>query len=99
MDKSSWDTFAFLGRFTMHTGPTPSPQPQNNAGRMYPEFFSSFNFVSGGGRDNCKKISKRMHSFKSREPRKYECCSTGPKDFCPIKKIQNPTLQFDEDWL
>ena len=27
-------------------------------------FFPSLNFVHGGGRENCNKISKRMHCFK-----------------------------------
>ena len=34
----SWDTFAFLGCFPIHTGPTP-PSPTNNVGRAYPECF------------------------------------------------------------
>ena len=37
---------------------SPSPHPTNSVGRVYPEFFSSFSFVQGGGRENCKKISK-----------------------------------------
>ena len=55
--QKSWDTFAFLGRFPIHTA-QPSPHPTNNVGRMYPEFFSSFNFVHciglGGGRTQRK---------------------------------------------
>ena len=42
--QKSWDTFAFLGRFPIHTA-QPSPHPTNNVGRTYPEFFQSFNFV------------------------------------------------------
>ena len=40
----SWDTFAFLGRFPIHTGPTTPLIPQNNVGRVFPDFFPSFNF-------------------------------------------------------
>ena len=29
--------------------PKPSPYPTKNVGRVYPEFFPSFNFVQGGG--------------------------------------------------
>ena len=59
----SWDTFAFLGCFPIHTGPTP-PSPTNNVGRAYPEcFFSEFQRCIGWGRENCKRISKRMHCF------------------------------------
>ena len=43
--QKSWDTFAFLGRFPIHAGPTPPLTLQNNVGRVYPEFFPSFNFV------------------------------------------------------
>ena len=42
--QKSWDTFAFLGRFPIHTGPTTPLIPQNNVGRVYPDFFASFNF-------------------------------------------------------
>ena len=49
----------------------PSTHPTNNVGRVYPEFFPSFNFVHGGGRENCRKISKRMRCF-MREPRVTE---------------------------
>ena len=45
-----------------------SPHPTNNVGRVYPEFSPSFNFVQGGGRENGRKISKRMRCF-MREPR------------------------------
>ena len=41
----------------------PSPHPTNNVGCMHPEFFPSFNFVYGGGRENCKKIFKKDALF------------------------------------
>ena len=64
----SWDTFAFLGRFPIQTGPIP-PSPYKQCWtRVSRIFFQSFNFVWGGGRENCKKIPKRLHCFK-REPR------------------------------
>ena len=37
----------------------PSPHTTNNAGCMYPEFFSEFKLCIGWGRENCKKIRKR----------------------------------------
>ena len=67
IDKSLGDTFAFLGRLPVHTGPTLSLTPQKMLD-VCPEFFSSFNFVKGGGRENCKKIPKRMYCLMS-EPR------------------------------
>ena len=53
-------------------------QCPNNVGHMYPQFFQTFNFVQGGGKENCKNILKRMHCF-IREPRiaeKHEYCIT-----------------------
>ena len=49
------------------------------------EMLPSFNIVQGAGRENCKKISKRMHCFMW-APRNYRklsilhCC---PYYFCP----------------
>ena len=40
-----WDTFAFLGRFSIHTGPTPPLTPQAMLDTYIQIFFSSFNFV------------------------------------------------------
>ena len=48
--QKSWDTFAFLGRFPIHTGPTPPLTLQNNVGRVYPEFFSKFQLCIGWGK-------------------------------------------------
>ena len=59
--------FCISGVFSNSHVSNPSPHPTNNVGRVYPEFFSSFNFLKGGGRENCAKFSKRMHRFK-REP-------------------------------
>ena len=47
--KKSRDTFAFLGRFPIHTGPTPSLTPTNNVERVYPEFFCEFQLCIGWG--------------------------------------------------
>jgi len=58
--QKSWDTFAFVGLFQLKHN-QPLPHPTNNAGHVYQECFLSFNIVLGGGRENCKKNSKRMH--------------------------------------
>ena len=67
--QKSWDTLAFLGDFSIHTDPTPPLTPQTTLDACIHNF-SGFNFVQGGRRDNCKKISKRMHCF-MREPGNY----------------------------
>ena len=71
MDKSL-GTLAFLGCFLM---PNPSLHPTNKVGRVHTEFFSSFNFVQGGGRGNCKTISKRMDCFMREIKENYEYCT------------------------
>ena len=88
MDKSLGTLLRFWGVFQC-TQSNPSPYPTNNVGRVYPEFLPSFSFVygegGGGGREKCKKVSKRMHCFK-REPRndwKIWILKYCPKDFCP----------------
>ena len=64
----SWNTFAFLRRFPIHTGPTPPLTPQRMLDACNKNFFSEFQLCIGWGTENCKKISKRMHCF-MREPR------------------------------
>ena len=74
----------------------PSPHPTNNVGRVYREYFLSFNFVQcghggwgGGGRENCKKISKRKHCFEiePRKAEKYEYCSIVPRTFVQDRRV------------
>ena len=87
MDKS-WDSFAFLGRFSIHTGPTPPLTLQTVLDACIQNFSrvsTLFGVGGGGGRENCKKISRKTHSFK-REPRndrKIWILQYCPKDFCP----------------
>ena len=68
-----------------------SPHTTNNVRRVYPEFFPRFNLYRVGGRDNCKKISKRMHCFmkEHRMTEKYEYCITVPRSFvhdCSVRR-------------
>ena len=77
--------FCISGAFFNSHRSNPSPHPTNNVRHVYQEFFSSFNFVQGGRRENCKKFSKRMHCF-NRKPgndRKTWILQYCPKDFCP----------------
>ena len=55
----------------------PSPHPTNNVGQLYPECFSSFNFVYGWGRKNCKKWCIVLRgNWEMTE--KYDYCSSVP---------------------
>ena len=58
MDKSLGTLLRFLGVFQFTDSFNTSPHPTNNVGRIYPDFFPSFNFVYGGGTENCKKIQE-----------------------------------------
>ena len=49
MDKSVGTLLRFWGVFQFTDSFNTSPHPTNNVGRVYPEFFPSFNFVYGGG--------------------------------------------------
>ena len=40
-----WDTFAFLGRFPIYTGPTPPLTPQTMLDECIQNFFPIFNFL------------------------------------------------------
>ena len=63
--QKSWDTFAFLGRFPIHTGPTlPSPNKQcwTHVSWIFFEF-QLCTLYRVGGRGNSTKVSKRMHCF------------------------------------
>ena len=40
--QKSWDTFAFLGRFPIHTGPNPPLTPQTMLDACIQNFFSEF---------------------------------------------------------
>ena len=70
--QTSWNTFTFLGHFPIHTGPTSSLTPQTMLDACIQIFFRVSTLYRLGGRENCKKISKRMYYFKreSRNDRK-----------------------------
>ena len=75
--QKSWDTFAFLARFPIHTGPT-SPlthkQCRTRASRIFSQSKLCMGLREEGEERNAKKISKRKHCL-MREPRmteKYE---------------------------
>ena len=62
--QKSWDTLAFLGRFPIHTGPTPPLTPKQSWTRVS-RIFSEFQLCVGlgmeGGR-TARKFSKRISS-------------------------------------
>ena len=67
MDKSLGTLLRFWGVFQF-TRVQPFPSPHKQCSTRVSRIFSEFQLCIGWGRENCKKISKRMHCFK-REPR------------------------------
>ena len=67
--------------FNLHI-PIPSPTQKKTTldVRVYAEIFLSINFVQGGWKKSCKKISKRRTSRKYRKLWILHYC---PKEFCP----------------
>ena len=63
--QKSWDIFSFLGVFPIHTCPTlPLPSSHKHYWTRAYIIFSDFQLYirwGGGGRENCKKVLKRMH--------------------------------------
>ena len=55
--------FCISGAFTNSHRSNPSPHPTNNVGRVYPEFFPSFNFVKGGGKGELQENSEKDALF------------------------------------
>ena len=88
MDKSLGTLLRFWGVFqSTQVQPLPSPHKQCCT-RVHSEFFP-FNFVWGGGSENCKTIPKRMHCFK-REPRndrKIGILQYSPEDKLHVYKL------------
>ena len=88
--RKSWDTFAFLWGFPIHTGPTPplTAQTMSEACIHY-FFFLIFNFVLGGLRENCRKISRGNREMTEN----CEYCNTVPRTF-----VQDCRLSSTPKW-
>ena len=83
--QKSWDTFAFLGRFPIHTGPTPPLTPQTVLHACIQNFFrvSTLYSVGGGGGRTARKFWKVCTVLRGNREmtEKYEFCSTVPRSF------------------
>ena len=80
--QKSWGTFAFLGRFPIHTGPTPPLTPQTMLDACIQIFFRISLYRIGGGRTARKSREGCTVLRGNREmTEKYEFCSTVPRGF------------------
>ena len=82
--QKSWDTFAFLGRFPIHTGPTPPLIPQTILDACIQNFFFRVStlYRVGGGRTT-RKFRKRCTVLRGNGEitEKYEYCGSVPRTF------------------
>ena len=80
----SWGTFAFLGHFPIHTGPTPPLTPQTMLDGCIQNFFRDFStlYRVGGGR-TARKCRKGCTVLRGNQEmtEKYEYCHTVPRTF------------------
>ena len=81
MDKKCWDTFAHLGHFPIHTGPTPPLTSQTTLDVCIQHFFRVSTLCRvGGGRTTRKFRKRRTVSWGNRKvTEKFECCITVPR--------------------
>ena len=78
-----WDTFAFLRRFPIHTGPTPPLTPQTMLDACIQNFFRVSTLYRVGGGRTARKFRKWCTVLRGNREmtEKYEYCSTVPRTF------------------
>ena len=88
--QKSWDTFAFLGCFAIHTGPAPPLTPQTLLDACIQNFFE-FQGCIGWGEGELQEIFQKAAPFLegTEKWQKYEYYSTVPRTFvhdcrCPV---------------
>ena len=81
--QKSWDTFAFLGRFPIHTGPTPPLTPQTMLDACIQNFFRVSTLCRVRGGRTARNFRRGCTVLKGdREmTEKYEYCSTVTRTF------------------
>ena len=75
LGQKSWATFAFLERFPIHTGPTPSLTPQTMLDACIQNFFRVSTLYGVGGGRTARKFRKGFTGLRGNRE-KYEHCST-----------------------
>ena len=81
--QTSWDTFVSLGRFPIHTGPTPPLIPQTMLDACIQNFFRVSTLYRVGGGRTARKFRKGCTVLRGNREmtEKYEYCSTVPRTF------------------
>ena len=78
--QKSWDTFAFLGRFPIHTGPTPSLTSKTVLHACIQNFFRVSTLYRVGGRGRELQVCTVLRGNREMTE-KYEFSSTVPRTF------------------
>ena len=81
--RKSWDSLAFLGRFPVHTGPTPPLTPQTMLDACIQNFFQVSTLYRVGGGRTVRKFRKGCTGLRGNREmtEKYEYCCTVPRTF------------------
>ena len=81
--QKSWDTFGFLGRFPIHTGPTPPLTPQTMLDACIQNFFRVSTLYRVRGGRTARKFRKGCTALRGKleMTEKNEYCSTVPRTF------------------
>ena len=92
-ERKSGGAFAFLGRFSIHTGPTPPLTPQTMLDAFFQNFFRVSTLYRVGGGRTARKIRKGCTVLRGNREKteKYEYCSTVPRTF-----VQDCSFLFSE---
>ena len=81
--QKSWDTFVFLGRFPIHTGPTHPLTPQTMLDACIQNFFRVSTLYRVGGGRTARKFRKCCTVLRGNREMTEKCeyCSTVPRTF------------------
>ena len=81
--QKSWDTFAFLGRFPIHTGPTPPLTPQTMLDACVQNFFRVSTLYRVGEGRTLRKFRKGCTVLRTNRQmsERFEDRSTVPRTF------------------
>ena len=106
--QKSWDTFAFLGRFPIHTGPTPPLTPQTMLNACIQNFFRVSTLYRVVGGRTAREFRKGCTVLRGNREmtEKYKYCSTVPRTFvqdCRLNMILRVNVVLkrtvvDSDW-
>ena len=105
MDRRSWDSLAFLGLFTIQTGPTPTNNRQQTMlDACIQNFFPVSTLyrvagwgVGGGGGRSARKFRKGCTLVRGNRDmtEKYEYCSTVPRTFFQDFGLRQPRVNVN----